>query len=55
MPDLPAARTLLQAVPAATYDVVILTYDDRLIRRKRLQTAQGEGFLVDLPRRHQSG
>ena len=49
MPDLPAARTLLHTAPATCYDVVVLTYDDRLIRRKRLTTVQGEGFLVDLP------
>ena len=49
MPDLPAARTLLQTTPATCYDVVVLTYDDRLIRRKRLTTVHDEGFLVDLP------
>ena len=49
MPDLPAARTLLHTAPATCYDVVVLTYDNRLIRRKRLTTVQGEGFLVDLP------
>ena len=47
--DLPAARTLLTLAPATTHDVVVLTYDDRLIRRKRLVTARGAGFLVDLP------
>ena len=30
-------------------DTVSLTYDARLLRRKRLTTDQGEGFLVDLP------
>jgi urease accessory protein len=49
MTDLPAARTLLPAAPATCYDVVVLTYDERLMRRKRLVTAHGEGFLVDLP------
>ena len=49
MTDLPAARALLTKAPASTYGVVILGYDERLLRRKRLVTAQGEGFLVDLP------
>lgn len=47
--DLPAARTLLTLAPATCYDLVVLTYDERLIRRKRLVTVHGEGFLVDLP------
>lgn len=49
MPDLPPARKLLSAAPPVTYDVVVLGYDERLLRRKRLVTAKGEGFLVDLP------
>ncbi len=49
MTDLPAAHRLLKHAPSSSYDVVVLTYDDRLIRRKRLVTAHGEGFLVDLP------
>ena len=49
MPDLPPARSLLQTAPATCYDLVVLTYDDRLIRRKRLTTVHDEGFLVDLP------
>ncbi|MFN3846955.1 MAG: urease accessory protein UreE [Paracoccaceae bacterium] len=49
MTDLPAAHHLLTDAPSTTYDVVLLTYDDRLIRRKRLVTARNEGFLVDLP------
>ena len=49
MPDLPAARALLSKPPAQVYGAVILGYDERLLRRKRLVTAQGEGFLVDLP------
>jgi urease accessory protein len=27
----------------------VLTYDERLVRRKRLKTVHDEGFLVDLP------
>ena len=49
MPDLPPARALLSTAPAAVYGTVVLGYDERLLRRKRLVTAQGEGFLVDLP------
>lgn len=49
MPDLPAARRLLQAAPARCYDIVVLGYDDRLLRRKRLTTVHDESFLVDLP------
>lgn len=49
MPDLPHARQLLQTAPATCYDVVVLDYDARLMRRKRLSTAHGESFLVNLP------
>lgn len=30
-------------------DVVVLTYDARLLRRRRLVAASGAGFMVDLP------
>jgi urease accessory protein len=49
MPDLPAAQKLLPLAPAATHDVVVLGYDERLVRRRRLVTRCGDGFLVDLP------
>ncbi len=49
MTDLPPVRRLLHDAPATCNDVVVLTYDDRLMRRKRLLTVQGDGFLVDLP------
>lgn len=49
MPDLPPARALLSTAPAQVYGAVVLGYDERLLRRKRLVTAEGEGFLVDLP------
>lgn len=49
MPDLPAARILLTEAPETTYDLVVLGYDERLMRRKRLVTVHDEGFLVDLP------
>lgn len=50
MTDLPAAQTIR---PAGTWtgaaDLVTLTYDERFLRRKRLETVQGTAFLVDLP------
>lgn len=49
-PPLPPARAILRAADRdrLPYDAVTLDYDARLIRRKRLETAHGEGFLVDL-------
>ncbi|MFE3835960.1 urease accessory protein UreE [Pseudogemmobacter sonorensis] len=49
MADLPLARDVLKEAPDQTYDLVVLGYDERLLRRKRLVTVHGEGFLVDLP------
>lgn len=52
MTDLPAATILVPKTrrgPQLPYDVVTLGYDARFLRRKRLVTAHGEGFLVDLP------
>lgn len=52
MPDLPPARHVIRANEAAActpYDVVVLDYDARMLRRKRLVTAHDEGFLVNLP------
>ena len=49
MHDLPPAHFLLPHSAATCYGAVILGYDERLIRRKRLVTIHGEGFLVDLP------
>lgn len=49
MPDLPPARRVLTTAPDSCYDLVVLGYDERLLRRKRLVTVHGEGFLVDLP------
>ncbi|PZX36330.1 urease accessory protein [Roseinatronobacter thiooxidans] len=48
MTDLPPLRRLLKTKPARCDGAVILDYDARLMRRKRLMTAQGRGFLVDL-------
>ncbi|QRN81300.1 MAG: urease accessory protein UreE [Nocardiopsis sp. BM-2018] len=49
MTDLPPAARLLRAAPGTCYDVVVLDYDARLMRRKRLVTARDQGFMVDLP------
>ena len=48
MPDLPAAHSVLKGTNGVTFDHVVLSYDDRFLRRKRLITAQGAGFLVSL-------
>lgn len=51
-PDLPPAIRLHRrsaAPDAAPYDLVVLAYDERLLRRRRLVTVHDEGFLVDLP------
>ena len=45
----PRAARLLKDAPPQAHDLVVLDYDARLIRRKRLETVQGLGFLVDLP------
>jgi urease accessory protein len=47
--DLPSAQAVRRGnggeVP---HDVVVLAYDERLLRRRRLVTVHGDGFLVDL-------
>lgn len=48
MTELSPVRRLLGAEPDLTYDLVVLTYDARMMRRKRLETVHGEGFMVDL-------
>ncbi len=48
MNDLPPLRRLLKTAPGRCDGAVILDYDARLVRRKRLQTAEGRGFLLDL-------
>lgn len=45
----PAARVLHAPLPRIPHDLVVLTYDARMLRRKRLVTVHDEGFLVDLP------
>ena len=47
--ELPAAARLLKTAPARRDGAVVLDYDARLMRRKRLETTTGQGFLVDLP------
>jgi urease accessory protein len=49
MTDLPPAARLLTEAPPQADDVVVLDYDARMIRRKRLETVSGLGFMVDLP------
>lgn len=49
MTDLPPARRLLSSPPGDCAGVVVLDYDARLLRRKRLTTQDGDSFLVDLP------
>lgn len=49
MTDLPPAIRLLTEAPERCHDLVVLTYDQRLMRRKRLVTVHDEGFMVDLP------
>ncbi|MDO8884397.1 MAG: urease accessory protein UreE [Pseudotabrizicola sp.] len=46
---LPPVRRLLTDAPEVCHDVVVLTYDQRILRRKRLVTQQGASFMVDLP------
>jgi urease accessory protein len=47
--DLPAAHDIRRRpVEAVPYDIVVLAYDERLLRRRRLVTVHDEGFLVDL-------
>lgn len=52
MPDLPPAQNLVRnaerkaRVPC---DSVVLGYDERFLRRRRLVTASGRGVMVDLP------
>lgn len=46
---LPPMRRLLTEAPMVSHDTVVLTYDERILRRKRLVTAKGQSFMVDLP------
>lgn len=47
--DLPTARAVLnRGTWTGAYDLVVLSYDERFLRRKRLETVHAEGFLVDL-------
>ncbi|KNX41744.1 Urease accessory protein UreE 1 [Roseovarius tolerans] len=48
MTDLPVARHLLPHAPDRIADTVVLDYDARLMRRKRLVGKAGLIFLVDL-------
>lgn len=47
--ELPCCRDILKNGKwSGAEDLVTLSYDDRLLRRKKLITVQGEAFLVDL-------
>ena len=45
--SLPRATTILRATPAT--DAVVLDYEGRFLRRKRLVARSGLSFMVDLP------
>lgn len=52
MADLPPAQRLIREPEAhgkVPVGLVVLGYDERFLRRKRLMTEEGRGFLVDLP------
>lgn len=42
------ARSLLRNASVGATDRVILSYDERFLRRKRLTCASGDSFMVDL-------
>ena len=42
------ARSLLRNASAGAIDRVILSYDERFLRRKRLTCESGDSFMVDL-------
>ena len=46
--SLPTAHSVTRGIPVT--DSVALTYEARLLRRKRLTSAAGRDFLVDLPK-----
>lgn len=49
MTELPPVTRLLREAPEApAYDLVVLGYDARILRRKRLMTVHDEPFFVDL-------
>jgi urease accessory protein len=49
--NMPIAQSIYRAGqwPRLATGRVVLGYDARFLRRKRLETASGEGFMVDLP------
>ncbi|MFN3822827.1 MAG: urease accessory protein UreE [Pseudorhodobacter sp.] len=50
MTDLPPVKRLLREAPdAPAHDLVVLGYDARILRRKRLTTVHDAAFFVDLP------
>ncbi len=49
LPPVVALHRRGQGPDRAPDETVVLTYDARVLRRRRLVTARGAGFLVDLP------
>lgn len=50
MTDLPTASAIVRAPGVAVmHDRVVMTYDQRFLRRRRLEGAGGTAFMVDLP------
>ena len=50
MADIPKAVRIRPAGAwAGAVDEVLLDYDQRFLRRRRLDSAAGEAFMVDLP------
>jgi urease accessory protein len=49
MSFLATARAILRAPDKTPDDRITLGYDDRLLRRKRLEADSGVSFMVDLP------
>jgi urease accessory protein len=48
---LPPATGIVRAGEwSGAHDLVVLTYDERFLRRKRLETVHQETFVVDLPK-----
>ena len=48
MSDFPVAQTLLRGAGAEASDAVVLDYEGRFLRRKRLVTVAGLAIVVDL-------
>lgn len=49
MSELPVAQEVLRAAPDTGADSVVLDYEARFLRRKKLVSVAGLAFVVDLP------